>query len=332
MRPASESVSSLASPAVNAVSFLRGGHVESTHGVLGVVVREDGTVLAGSEPGAAEWPLFLRSLAKPFQALVAVEAGVLERFGLEERHLAAACGIHHATEDFVRCVRELLAASGSDVAELGCGCPAHGDPGLGALAHACAANHALMLALCRQKGWSTEDYLSPEHPAQRTVDAWLREHAGVPFTTAIDGCGMPAYRMPLAGLGRLYARLVGGGLGEAGRRVAEAMRRHPALVGGEGALDSALMEAEPGVVAKWGAEGSLVVATEDGRALVLKVRDGADRALEPAAVRAVRTGLGLAARSEVLERLASPAVTRLRDGAPVGSCEVSLEWRVGPGN
>ena len=66
------------------------------------------------------------------------------------------------------------------------------------------------------------------------------------------------------------------------------MRAHPALVGFAGAIDTELMRAEPGVVAKIGAEGVLAVGLPDGRGLALKVRDGATRAVAPAGVGARR--------------------------------------------
>jgi L-asparaginase II len=60
------------------------------------------------------------------------------------------------------------------------------------------------------------------------------------------------------------------------------MRANPALVGGEGATDSELMRAQPGAVAKGGAEGLMCVLAPDGTGLALKVADGSSRALRPA--------------------------------------------------
>ena len=85
-----------------------------------------------------------------------------------------------------------------------------------------------------------------------------------------------------------FAGLAGGGLGPSGARCADAMRDHPALVGYDGAIDTELMRAEPGLVAKIGAEGVLAIGLPDGRGLALKVRDGALRAVAPAAVALAR--------------------------------------------
>ena len=76
--------------AAGTVRVLRGGHLESVHRFAWRLHEPDGTTRAGGETG----PVFLRSAAKPFQALPAVRAGVLERYGLDERHLAVACASH----------------------------------------------------------------------------------------------------------------------------------------------------------------------------------------------------------------------------------------------
>ena len=64
---------------------------------------------------------------------------------------------------------------------------------------------------------------------------------------------------------------------DGGRRIADAMRLHPALIGGTGQLDSQLMTAFPGLVAKGGAEGLLCLVTAGGIGIALKSRDGNPR-------------------------------------------------------
>jgi L-asparaginase II len=116
-----------------------------------------------------------------------------------------------------------------------------------------------------------------------------------PSDEATDGCGMRTFAVPLARLAGAFGALAGGALGPSGDRCAAAMRAHPELVAFAGAIDTELMRAEAGVVAKIGAEGVLAVGLPDGRGLALKVRDGALRAVSPAAVALARTALGLAA-------------------------------------
>jgi L-asparaginase II len=87
------------------------------------------------------------------------------------------------------------------------------------------------------------------------------------------------------------------------------MRAHPELVAFPGALDTELMRADDGLVAKIGAEGVLAAGLPDGRGLAVKVLDGAARALDPAAVALVREVLGRPASGPALDALACPTVT-----------------------
>ena len=77
------------------VEEVRGGVVEARHRVHAVVVEGEGAVLASL--GNAEIPCMLRSAAKPLQAMPAVRDGVVSRYGLEDRHVAVACGSHEGT-------------------------------------------------------------------------------------------------------------------------------------------------------------------------------------------------------------------------------------------
>jgi L-asparaginase II len=288
----------------------RGGRVESEHRFVWRLA--DGT---------HDEQAFLRSAAKPLQALPAVEAGVLERLGLDDRHLAMACASHGGSPEHVARVAEILAAGGLGVGHLECGVLAPRDPvAAGAMRgeprrihHNCSGKHALGLALCVVQGWPVEGYLDATHPLQRAMADAVSRALGVEAPDqAVDGCGMLTFRAPLASLAGAFGRLASGGLGEAGTQVADAMRAHPALVAYPGAIDTELMAALP-VVAKIGAEGVIAIGCPDGRGLAVKVADGALRALDPAAVWAAGELLGLPVGSRALEALATPAVRNSRD-------------------
>ena len=66
-------------------------------------------------------------------------------------------------------------------------------------------------------------------------------------------------------------------------RVADGMRAYPELIRGPKALDTNLMQAFPGWIAKGGAEGLICAASPAGLAVALKVEDGTQRALAPRA-------------------------------------------------
>ena len=289
------------------VVFTRGGHSESVHRIVWCLVDEAGTVLAESEPGASERPVFPRSALKPFQAMASVAEGALGRFGLEDRHLAIACASHGGGEEHLTAVREILAAAGLGEDDLACGPLAPRDPRVATvparIVHNCSGKHALGMALCVLKRWPVEGYTQHGHPLQLAMCAETSTLTGTPareIEQAADGCGMRTFQLPMAALARGFARVA-----HDVEAPARAMRAHPELVAYSGAVDTELMRAIPGVVAKIGAEGVLAAGTADGRGLALKVVDGAMRAIDPAAIALAREHLGL----EVdLPELARPAV------------------------
>ena len=219
--------------------MVRGGLVESVHDVAIAVVAPGGAVVAET-PGAAALPVFLRSAAKPFQAEPAVRAGVLERLGLDDRHLALACASHLGEDRHVALAAEILAAAGLEAGVLQCGSDDRPSP----LHHMCSGNHALGLAWCVCEGWPTAGYLEPGHPLQVAMRAAVSATAGAVPEEAVDGCGMRAYRLPLHRYAALFGAL-GSATGPLGR-CAAAMRAHPELVRGAGEIDTELMRAEAG--------------------------------------------------------------------------------------
>jgi L-asparaginase II len=300
------------------VLALRGGAVESEHRVAWCVVHPDGRT-KGPDP---ELPVFARSAVKPLQALGSVRAGTLERFGLGSRHLALACASHGGWPAHVDVVGEVLEACGLVEGALGCGPELPRDPRAAEdarpsrIRHNCSGKHAFGLARCLAEGWPLDGYFRAGHPLQGAMRDTVAEACGVAASEeATDGCGMRTFAVPLAALAGAFGRLAGGGLGPAGDRCAAAMRAHPELVAFDGAVDTELMRAEDGLVAKIGAEGVLAVGLADGRGLALKIRDGSLRAVPPAGIALARSALGLAA--PVPEGLASVPIVNSR-GIRVG--------------
>lgn len=314
------------------VLFSRGGLRESEHRLVWCVTGPAGEVIAQSAPEDAELAVFGRSAIKPLQALPAVRAGTLERFGLHERHLALACASHGGTRRHIAVVAELLDAIGLGESDLLCGPLDPRDPAAARerrargepparIVHNCSGKHALALARAVQEGWPLDSYVEPGHPVQIAMHASVAAAASqapseVPY--GADGCGMLAFQLPLGRLAHAFGRLASGGLGEGGERVCAAMREHPQLVAFDGALDTELMRATDGLVAKIGAEGVLGVGLADGRGFALKVADGAMRALDPAGVALVRELLGVRAVGAALEGLANPTLVNSR-GEVVGA-------------
>jgi L-asparaginase II len=254
------------------VAVRRGERVESRHRVHAVAVQ-DGTVVAESGDGGLI--TFMRSSAKPIQALPLSRA--LPE--LDEEEVAIACASHQALPEQLDAVRSLLARAPAGEDELECG-PA-GDPPE-PIKHNCSGKHAGMLALCRAHGWDSRGYRLPEHPCQRAMLTEVARAADVAETeleTAVDGCGVVTFALPLERMALAFARLE---RLDGGDRIAAAMRAHPGLIRGPGGIDTALMRAREGWIAKGGAEGLMCAAGPSSLGLALKIEDGAGRAVGPA--------------------------------------------------
>ncbi|MDQ4081845.1 MAG: asparaginase [Actinomycetota bacterium] len=262
----------------------RGRLVESRHRAHAVAVRAGRVVRAAGDPDLVT---FLRSAAKPFQALPLA----CEHPELPSEELAIACASHEARDEQLALARSLLERAGAGEEDLECGAERGSR-----LRHNCSGKHAAMLLRTRARGWAHEGYRLPEHPLQRELLALVADAAGrspAEVETGTDGCGVLAFALPLRELAALFSRLVLHEL-PGSERVVSAMTAHPELVGGPTTADTALMRELPGAVAKRGAEGVLCVGLADGTGVAVKVEDGANRAAGPAAGRF----LGVTALSE----------------------------------
>jgi L-asparaginase II len=289
------------------VGVSRGLRLESIHAVAACASDVEGNVVLAL--GAIDEPVFLRSTAKPFIAAAGVRAGMLERFGFDDRELAVMCASHTGEPFHVAAVKAILTKIGATVADLRCGTqpPAYAPAAL-ALAAAgetpsavhnnCSGKHAGILALARMLGAPLAGYLAADHPAQRAILALCERVSDDRFThetLGIDGCGIPVYATSLRKAARSYARFAA--LRElaapdaaALARVRMAMIAQPEYVGGTQRFDTDLIRAGAGrIVCKAGAEGVHGTALLDGGlGLVLKVVDGASRAVPPAAIALLR--------------------------------------------
>lgn len=314
---------------VSFVDVLRGGMVESRHRVHAAVVRPDGTLLASV--GDPDFVTFLRSAAKPFQALPL--AAVMDDLGLTSRHLAIACASHAGEDVHRETVLELMERGGVTPEMLACGTHLPFDaitreelrergekPSV--LHHNCSGKHSGMIAAALKHGWLAAGYELATHPVQARISADLAALAGIPHVpAAVDGCSVPAFALSMRASALAFARLADpdeapSELRAGLERVYAAMREHPYLVAGRGRLDTRLMIALPGLVSKIGAEayhGMALCESQYGPLGVsIKVEDGGERARDAAAMR-VLAQLGVVREDE--EPLAALSRTTLRNHA-----------------
>ena len=286
----------------------RGDRVESVHRGSVAVVDEDGRLIAGA--GAPRGGIYLRSAAKPFQAMPLLEAGGEKAFRLGGDEIALLCASHGGEPRHVRGTERILRRGGFSAADLACGAhpPMH-EPSARALIAAgerptalhnnCSGKHAGLLLACRLYGFAPVGYWKPGHPLQRLIRKRVGDFCGVPVSRvgfAVDGCSLPVFHLPLARLAFGYARLVAPPRpGESPdpavkRRLCAAMWDSPGMVAGRGRFTTEFLEAgRSRWIGKEGAEGVYAIGLaarkgEKALGIALKLEDGSTRARDAVAL------------------------------------------------
>lgn len=273
----------------------RSGCDESVHYGAVVGLSSTGEIeFAVGDPTVAIYP---RSSNKPMQAVAMVRAGLR----LPSELLALVCASHDGTPRHLDAVRRILASAGLDEQSLANTTDLPLDEaaaevvlsqggGRTALQMNCSGKHSGMLATSVINGWPVDaTYLSCEHALQQQITATIDDLAGEPHShIGIDGCGSPAHVISLVGLARCFRTIATGGAGSGGDAVYECMTSHPEMVGGDDRDVTHFMRHVPGLMAKDGADGVFAAALPDGRAVALKIADGANRARPTVMVAALR--------------------------------------------
>jgi L-asparaginase II len=305
----------------------RGKTVESIHYGSVAVVDSSGRLIY--RVGDPNFVTFLRSSAKPFQAIPVVEWGVAEAFGFTQKEIAIISGSHNGEKKHVKAVRSILKKIGLNKSFLLCGTHVpHYYTALGItppkrkfspLQHNCSAKHAGMLALCVYKNWNLKNYLKPSHPVQKLIlkkISGLCEYPEKKIQIGIEGCGTPTFALPIRNMAIGFSKLVTFRskdeiTSQALQVVADSMWKYPDMVSGKGRLDYALVNASRGkLICKAGAEALHCAAVLDkGWGLAVKIIDGTRRAVNPASVEVYRQ-LGILKKSHLkeLRDFASPSI------------------------
>ncbi|HVR42461.1 MAG TPA: asparaginase [Thermoanaerobaculia bacterium] len=323
------------------ISVWRGDYLESSHYGSVAVVDSLGRLLAWA--GDPAHRTFLRSAAKPIQAIPLALEGGIEEYELSSEELALVCASHGGEPKHVATAAALLRKGELDETDLLCGAHAplderaaaelrqSGDPPT-PLHNNCSGKHAGMLLACRLLELPTADYVDPEHPLQKQTLQILAEFAGIDpdeIGLAVDGCGVPAYHLPLYRTALAYARFAGSArpngsepslprYADAARDLFDAMTSHPDYVAGAWSMTTPLMEAFDGrLLAKEGAEGFYAMALEPSLAAPVLERLGFD---EPLAL-----GIALKIADGSMARGRDPAVLRTLEqlGIPIDTAPLA---------
>ncbi len=286
----------------------RGDEIESIHRGDLIVVNYKGDVIY--EVGDGDKVTYLRSAAKPFQAIPMVEQGGIEAFDFNQKDIAIMTSSHGGEERHVKVLKNILNKLGIDFSRLNCGVakPMYGKAAQGILCNnkkfnqfnnPCSGKHSCMLALCKLKDYNIENYTLLNHPVQQDMIKVVSEMTEIDrkdIKIAIDGCGVPVFGMSIKNMAIGYAKLANPSLikSEARRKaiqsITSAMITEPYYVAGTGRLDTALMDITKGrILAKLGAEAVYCISIMDkGVGITLKIEDGSYRAIDPIIIELLR--------------------------------------------
>ncbi len=337
------------------VEVHRGSITESRH--RGHIVVLDGDCQLVARLGAPETVTFLRSSAKPFQAIPLISSGAADRFGFSDQEIALACASHNGEPIHVETAAGMLRKIGLDESALKCG--AHepfssevaknlrerNEPP-NVLQNNCSGKHAGMLALALHLDAPTETYDEPDNPVQLMIGRTIAQFSDVPLediAVGIDGCGAPVFGVTVQAMARMFARLVLPPAGldeetrEACRRIVSAMNSYPEIIGGglTERLDTEIMRAARGrLVSKVGAEGVYTAGVlpckewPRGLGLAFKIEDGEDRRARPTVVIESLRQLGVLTGDayEAVKQYASFPLRNHR-GDTVGEVRASFELK-----
>jgi L-asparaginase II len=307
----------------------RGDLLESIHYGSLAVVDSSGRLLAWA--GDPEHRTFIRSAAKPFQAMpLAVEGGI-EEYDISPEELALVCASHGGEPKHVAAAAALLRKGEFDESDLLCGTHMPFDERTASelrqsgeapsvLHNNCSGKHAGMLLASRLLDFPPADYANPDHPLQKQILQTLADFASVDpgeIGIGIDGCSVPTFHLSLYRSALAFARLAALARSESdegplaryaagAREIFDAMTGHPDYVGGTWSMTTPLMESfGGGLLAKEGAEGFYAVGIEPALASVIAERLGFDE----------QVGVGIALK------IADGSMTRGRDSAVIHTLE-----------
>ncbi|KAA0965653.1 asparaginase [Sporosarcina sp. ANT_H38] len=276
------------------VQEYRNDILENVH--LGVIcgINAEGDVLYSV--GDQNHMTFLRSAAKPFQAIPVIQYGVDDKFGLTSKEAALFAASHRGEDYHIEALESILHKTGIDEDQFYC-CPTYPlneEPKANyhrkngeqrKLYHNCSGKHSGFIALAKVLGYDIDGYWDLEHPVQQLSLAAMADMSNYPkeaIGIGIDGCGFPVYAMPLQHIAQAYLKLACPDLiqqpemREAVVKITGYMNAHPEMIASHDFICSVLLT-DPNIVAKGGAKGVYGFALRKERmSFALKVMDGSE--------------------------------------------------------
>jgi L-asparaginase II len=275
------------------VEIYRNKVLESFHRGVVCVVDKDGEILYSE--GDVNQVCYPRSAMKLLQALPLIELGGIEKFGFTLEEIAIMCGSHNAEPEHLRVVNSILSKIGLTKDALFCG-PQYPSSKKDANAlikndekpqhihNNCSGKHAGMLALCKLIDAPIDNYINPQHPAQKLIMdacAEMFEYEKEKMIVALDGCSAPIFSIPVYHQALSYKNIVhpikfSEKRQHACKLIVDAISQYPFMIAGTKRYCTDMMQVcAPRIIGKTGAEGIFCLGlTEEKIGVCIKIDDG----------------------------------------------------------
>lgn len=286
------------------VHVTRGELVESIHRGDIAVVNSKGKVIAYS--GDPFKITYIRSSAKPIQAINVFLSGAYEKFNFNDAEISIMCASHYGEEFHIKTVEGILSKIGIDKDRLLCGSTysinkniammqAKNNIKLTPLHSDCSGKHSGIIASCIAKGYKIEEYNMPYHPVQKDILDVVSKVCEIEkgkIIIGVDGCSVPVFGMPIYNLSLAFAKIANSYNLESDYKFAadsifKSMNNYPEMVSGTNGFCTELMRCTKGkLIGKLGAESVYAVGIKDADiGIAVKIEDGNySRALYPVVV------------------------------------------------
>ncbi|MGG0664949.1 asparaginase [Viridibacillus arvi] len=272
----------------------RANMLENTH--TGIICGVNEQLQTAFHVGDTEQYVFLRSAAKPIQAIPVFMTNIIEKYQLTEQESALFMASHRGESYQVDALESMLSKLPVEEEELYCApsYPLNKSPQQQViregkvkrkLYHNCAGKHMGFITVCRELGYSVDEYWKPEHPLQQQILhilAKLSNMAVDQIKIGIDGCGVPVFAIPLENMAICFLKLGCPDLIEdieirkAVVKLTATMNRHNNMIASDNFICSTLLQSS-NIVAKGGAQGVYCFALKEERiGIALKVMNGSE--------------------------------------------------------
>lgn len=260
------------------IETTRGSLIENAHQVIYVVVDLKGQVV--DFHGNIDFVVSPRSSVKWLQALPFVLSGAIEKFDLEEKHLALACSSHKAEAHHLDTLKNWIEKLKISEDVLECGPAA---PTKTAISHNCSGKHLGFISTALTNQVDPKKYSDYFHPIQELQRKIMTEIFGLDFSKLPyggDGCGIPTFGVPIIKLAQAINYLCRKDIPTApliaAQRILTAIKKYPEYVSGQNELTTQICQATRGkCLMKTGADGIYTgLVPEKGISFAVKTIDG----------------------------------------------------------